>query len=54
MHVGQLYSHFVTEYGLSDNSGEHVKLTEVDYEKDFGSVVNLNHLCIALREWHQL
>ena len=34
MHVG--YSHFVTEYVLSDNSGEHVKLTEVDYEKDLG------------------
>ena len=32
MHVG--YSHFVTEYVLSDNSGEHVKLTEVDYERD--------------------
>ena len=36
MHVG--YSHFVTEYALSDNSGEHVKLTEVDYEKEFWSV----------------
>ena len=34
MHVG--YSHFVTEYVLSDNSGEHVKLTEVDHEKDLG------------------
>ena len=34
MHVG--YSHFVTEYVLSDNSGEHVKLTEVDNEKDLG------------------
>ena len=32
MHVG--YCHFVTEYALSDKSGEHVKLTEVDYEKD--------------------
>ena len=31
MHVG--YSHFVT---LSANSGEHVKLTEVDYDKDLG------------------
>jgi len=28
------YSHFVTEYALRDNLGEHVKLTEVDYEKD--------------------
>ena len=34
MHMG--YFHFVTEYALSDNSGEHVKLTEVDYEKDLG------------------
>jgi len=34
MHAG--YSQFVTEYTLSDNSGEHVKLTEVDYEKDLG------------------
>ena len=32
MHVG--YSHIVTEYTLSDKSGEHVKLTEVDHDKD--------------------
>ena len=32
IHVG--YSHIVAEYVLSDNSGEHVKLTEVDHEKD--------------------
>ena len=32
MHVG--YSHIVTEYTLSDNSGEHVKLTEVNHDKD--------------------
>ena len=31
MHMG-----YSTEYALSDNSGEHVKLTEVDHEKDFG------------------
>jgi len=48
MHVG--YSLFVTEYALSDNSGEHVKLTKVDYEKDLGVVT----FCIALRQWHQL
>jgi len=34
MHVG--YSHIATEYVLCDNSGEHVKLTEVDHEKDLG------------------
>ena len=34
MHVG--YSHIVAEYVLCDNSGEHVKLTEVDQEKDLG------------------
>ena len=34
MHVG--YSHIVAEYVLCNNSGEHVKLTEVDQEKDLG------------------
>ena len=34
MHVG--YSHIVAEYVLCDNSGEHIKLTEIDQEKDFG------------------
>ena len=51
MHVG--YSHFVTEYALSDTSGEHVKLTEVDYEKGHGVWIS-SDLCIALRQWHQL
>ena len=34
MHVGQ--SHIVAEYVLCDNPGEHVRLTEVDQEKDLG------------------
>ena len=39
MHVG--YSHFVTEYTLSDKSGEHVKLTEVDYGQDLGVWISI-------------
>ena len=50
MHVG--YSHIVTEYTLSDNSGEHVKLTEVDHDKEIlgSGIVSYIHLCIALRQ----
>jgi len=40
MHVR--YSYFITEYALSDNSGEHVKLTQVDYEKDLGVLISSN------------
>jgi len=37
------YSRFVTEYALSDdNSGKHVKLTEVDYKKDLGVWISSN------------
>jgi len=39
---------------LSDNSGEHVKLTEVDYKKDLGVWITSNLKSSLLRQWHQL
>jgi len=40
MHVG--HSHIVTEYVLCNISGERVKLTEIDQEKDVGVWVSSN------------
>ena len=40
-------THFVTEYALSDNSGEQVNLTVVDCEKDLAVKIS-SDLCIAL------